>query len=403
MEYTYSDTPTKSLTIASLLSPPETMRHDSFASVNHGSMAGKSFGSVASNGEPTKMSFQPTLEAESAIPSPPISPDKVIEKEKPSQETSQVGFLPQDLPVYPVSEGGDSVTSNVPLFPHNVAAPDEVAQSAQSIDTQAVIDSHIAARGAHTAQSPTSPTKEEYGIALEVQSMQSNVLELFRKDPKAYWEREKALWATYALATQKKQQRELERRQQRLLEAKNPLKKIASTPVFKKPRKPPTPRAQRTPRSITHTLFHDPWVSTAVKEHVPAPIRAPRSPVVRSDFDKWQMIPDYSPPSAASDGKLKSDWKGQPLDLSNDPDRHLLQPDELRLASTLRLSCAAYLHSKRSIFEARLNKMRTGKDNTFRKTDAQKACKIDVNKASKLHTAFEKVGWFNPEYFREYL
>src|SRR4030095_11349090 len=92
---------------------------------------------------------------------------------------------------------------------------------------------------------------------------------------------------------------------------------------------------------------------------------------------------------------LKADWKGQMLDLSNDPDRHVLDPAEVGLAATLRLSCATYLCSKRRIFEARLNALRIGKE--FRKTDAQQACKIDVNKASKLWTAYEKVGWFQPE------
>jgi hypothetical protein len=98
---------------------------------------------------------------------------------------------------------------------------------------------------------------------------------------------------------------------------------------------------------------------------------------------------------------LKADWKGQMLDLGRDADRHVLDPAEVNLAATLRLSCATYLCSKRRIFEARLNALRIGKE--FRKTDAQQACKIDVNKASKLWTAYEKVGWFKPEYFRQYI
>ncbi|KAJ5126228.1 hypothetical protein N7526_008405 [Penicillium atrosanguineum] len=98
---------------------------------------------------------------------------------------------------------------------------------------------------------------------------------------------------------------------------------------------------------------------------------------------------------------LKADWKGQMLDLSNDPDRHLLSPAELNLASTLRLSCATYLCSKRRIFEARVRALGVGKE--FRKTDAQQACKIDVNKASKLWTAYERVGWFKPDFFQQYV
>ena len=89
------------------------------------------------------------------------------------------------------------------------------------------------------------------------------------------------------------------------------------------------------------------------------------------------------------------------LDLSNDPDRHLLHEAEVNLAATLRLSCATYLCSKRRIFQARIEALRIGKE--FRKTDAQQACKIDVNKASKLWSAYEKVGWFRKEYFEKYL
>jgi len=38
----------------------------------------------------------------------------------------------------------------------------------------------------------------------------------------------------------------------------------------------------------------------------------------------------------------------------------------------------------------------------FRKTDAQQACKIDVNKASKLWTAFDKAGWFQNKWMEPF-
>jgi hypothetical protein len=63
------------------------------------------------------------------------------------------------------------------------------------------------------------------------------------------------------------------------------------------------------------------------------------------------------------------------------------------LAANLRLDAATYLTSKRRMFIARLNCLKISKE--FRKTDAQQACKIDVNKASKLWTAFDKVGWLD--------
>lgn len=375
------------------------MRYDSFVSANHGSMAATSFASAATSGEAVQTPTQQMLEPESVIPSPPISPEKIVEKDKSAQEQSQVNGVVVDPPAYAPSEAGESVASNIPLFPSNVATSDESDRSAPSVDSQSVIDSHIAARNAHSTRTSPTPTKEEYAIALGVQKMQSNVLELFMKDPKAYWEREKSLWDSYRVAAQKKQQRDLEKQRQRKLLPKDPLKKVASTPAFKRPRQPAAPRAQRTPRQITQNSSRDPWAPLGIREYVPTPPRAPRPPVVRGDFE-WRSIPDYCPPANAPEGRLKTDWKGQPLDLSNDPDRDNLTSDEIRLASTLRLSCAAYLHSKRNIFRALLEKMRIGKE--FRKTDAQQACSIDVNKASKLWTAFEKVGWFHPDHFRKY-
>jgi hypothetical protein len=140
---------------------------------------------------------------------------------------------------------------------------------------------------------------------------------------------------------------------------------------------------------------------------MPTPRITPKAPRVigtnRDDVD-FDALPDFAPPLStlpSNPNVLKVDWKGQVLDLSYDPHRHWLHEAEVKLAASLRLSCATYLCSKRRIFQARLDAMRIGKE--FRKTDAQQACKIDVNKASKLWTAYDKVGWFNPSFFRQHL
>lgn len=115
-------------------------------------------------------------------------------------------------------------------------------------------------------------------------------------------------------------------------------------------------------------------------------------------------LPDYCPPLTTlpeRTNNLKVDWKGNALDLSRDPYLHLLHRDEIGLAASLRLDCATYLTSKRRIFIRRLECARIGKE--FRKTDAQQACKIDVNKASKLWTAYEKVGWLRIEHMRQFI
>lgn len=119
-----------------------------------------------------------------------------------------------------------------------------------------------------------------------------------------------------------------------------------------------------------------------------------------------ENIPDYSPDTsltlpANNSRALKVEWKGQPMDLKNDPNASKLHPAEVVLASTLRLPCNVYLDSKRRLFFEKVSRLKNGMQ--FRRTDAQKACRIDVNKASRLFAAFEKVGWLNDEHFAKYL
>lgn len=79
----------------------------------------------------------------------------------------------------------------------------------------------------------------------------------------------------------------------------------------------------------------------------------------------------------------------------------MLHPYELDLASTLRMSCANYLLSKRRIFQGVLDVAKRQK--SFIKTDAQNVCSIDVNKASRLWEAFDNVGWFDMKYFKQHM
>jgi hypothetical protein len=139
------------------------------------------------------------------------------------------------------------------------------------------------------------------------------------------------------------------------------------------------------------------------KQSAPPAAKAPRPVSAREDID-YNSIPDYSPPLSTLGNNtkcLKVEWKGSPLPLDNDSDRHLLHDAEAAAASALRLSCAQYLTSKRRIFAAKLEKLKQGKE--FRKTDAQQACKIDVNKASRLWAAFDRVHWFDRRHFEQWL
>ena len=120
----------------------------------------------------------------------------------------------------------------------------------------------------------------------------------------------------------------------------------------------------------------------------------------------YNSIPDYAPPiSSLHPGNvhiLQVHWRQKAfVDLSIDPDRHMLHEAELKLATSLNLSCAKYLCTKRRIFQARLKALQEGRD--FKKTDSLKTCKIDSNKASKICGVFEKVGWFDEKYFLGYL
>lgn len=116
----------------------------------------------------------------------------------------------------------------------------------------------------------------------------------------------------------------------------------------------------------------------------------------------FENLPDYSPSVSTLNGQqLKAEWKGTPMDLSNDPKVDLLEESEVALAATLRLPAHLYLDSKRRLFAEKVHRLRQGLP--FRRTDAQKACRIDVNKASRLFSAYEKVGWLDNHHFESFL
>ncbi|KAK9374647.1 uncharacterized protein V1513DRAFT_445543 [Lipomyces chichibuensis] len=152
------------------------------------------------------------------------------------------------------------------------------------------------------------------------------------------------------------------------------------------------------PLNVSPTVFTLP---TAQKRSSLSPESSPRMSTVHDiDLDD---VPDFCPPLSSLDGTkgMRTDWKGNAMDLSDDPDRELLHPYELQLASVLRLPCAMYLDSKKRIFAERVFRARKGLQ--FRRTDSQKACRIDVNKATRLFVAFERVGWFDDKWLSPYL
>lgn len=185
----------------------------------------------------------------------------------------------------------------------------------------------------------------------------------------------------------------------------------ASSNALMSPSRPSTP----VPQSGSSTPLRQPSTPKQPgRTSTPKPRSTPKS--ARSGFANGgsvtpsrvhdlsvSQLEDFAPStSTLSSGKaLRADWKGAPMDLSNDPDVHLLHPAEVYLASVLRLTVAVYLDSKKRLFAEKVHRLRQGLQ--FRRTDSQKACRIDVNKASRLFSAYEKVGWLEDDLFNQYL
>jgi len=291
--------------------------------------------------------------------SPPISP--------PSKNIS-----PDDTPT--------TVLRDPILFPHDSNSSSQPPLFVDH-DCNRIVEEHVKARESSKFRAVSPPRHDEY---VEVLEFKSNVAQQYNADRKA--------WA----------QRELAQ-----LRADNLLKMggrryttIAPASASGVRNVRPTPKASKPGNGMR----------VAKPAHAPKPAPGFRGTtpdagkrVAREDKE-FNALPDYCPPLSALPNKpnsLKVGWKGAPIDLRSDPHAHLLYPDEVHLAANLRLDCATYLTSKRRIFIKRIEAYRIGKE--FRKTDAQQACKIDVNKASKLWQAFDKVGWLQPKYIMQYV
>jgi hypothetical protein len=327
-----------------MLSPPEPIPHDSFSR------------SLSTSSTDFKMTGPSMAIVKSQQPmTPPISP--ASKNSLPEVSHSEV----RDPILYP-NEGPSPQT---PLF--------------RETDTQQVVEEHVAAREPDSFRSVSPPRHSEYQLALEFKSQVAQAFNANRR-----------LWAQRELA---------QLREDNLLKMGGRRYTTIAPATGIRVIKPPKPSRH-----------------TGVKNGVSKPPRAPKLPrdiqlhtpdaakrVAREDKD-FSSLPDYCPPVSSLPNKpnsLKVDWKGAPIDLKFDPHAHLLHPDEIYLAANLRLDCATYLTSKRRIFIKRIEAYKIGKE--FRKTDAQQACKIDVNKASKLWQAFDRVGWLHPKWITKFV
>lgn len=296
----------------------------------------------------------------------------------------------RDPILYPASQVQAVIPAGQPLFPlePSIAITDDVANKA--------VSNYMSMHMAQTNKKVNQPTREEYLLAL---SFLSTLGRTYNRNPGAYMKRtreetEDQYWKAKRICAKPGDKAESIRIAP--APAKLPKRAIKAAPAV-----PAGPRVRRTPKPspTVRLLLSPPKGRSATPD-----VRVPGTK--RPEDTDFRALPDYSPPTSTlpkgNPKCLKADWASpNVLNLSTDPDRGLLHEAELNLAATLRLSCATYLCSKLRIFAARVNALRIGKE--FRKTDAQQACKIDVNKASKLWTAFDKVGWFDPSHFKRYL
>ncbi|SPQ19840.1 b7e56077-6ac3-46ec-a490-bc00d0b1adfa [Thermothielavioides terrestris] len=345
------------------------------------------------------------LPSEKAAPSPaeqvprePLSPP-VSPFSHPSSTISPAPPLGlsdgKDPILYPAGEPRASAPTG-PLFS---LIPESVVNYKEA--TERLVNEHIASRPAGLFRDSTPPKPEDYELAL---FFKSNCFRMFRDNPQEWLRKERALLRADRRRTAPSFQ---PHKLPHILPAAKPAvsgpqpSKTPSARVQKpSPQKPRPPKVRvQNPRPIRATPA--PARETI---HVGTPEPRVRTVAPNREDKDFASLQDLSPPLStlpAKGNSLKVDWKGNALDLTNDPYRDLLHPDELILASNLRLDCATYLTSKRRIFLRRLECAEKGKE--FRKTDAQQACKIDVNKASKLWQAYEKVGWLDIEWMRQYM
>lgn len=334
---------------------------------------------------------QPRMMPE-VLPSPPISPWPKSEHKGEHGNGKTMGMtktedLMKDPPLYPSSEPDvEMMAAEEPLFP----------LEPNSRNADALITKHMASHMFQFRESVNQPTREEYLLALACVPIVSRG---YNRNPGAWLKRERDI-LDERFGEAKRVRKAPKAAPSRVLAT------LAAAPARIIKKKSSTPQAPRAPRVKRATPKTTPRAKV-LDSFDAASTTSPKVRVIganRDDSD-YRSLPDYCPPTSTlpknNPRALKAEWAGKLLDLTNDPDLHMLPEAEIHLASTLRLSGATYLCSKRRIFEARLHALRIGKE--FRKTDAQQACKIDVNKASKLWTAYERVGWFKREYFEQYL
>lgn len=379
---------TKPVAISDLLvTPPEAVPYESF---DHWAIQASNTTPPMVTGETIlHTAAKPFRKPQQAL-SPPISPLTKIG----NQDHATV-HDDKDPILYPE---GSTPSATEPLFKKSL-----------SPEGQNAVDEHISSRAFEKATPFTArvkpPTREDYGLVV-----------CFYED----------CWAKFFKSSPTEQMDWLRREKAQLREDDKARRgvntKTVSRPIKAKPLKP-RPAGTHTanmdviksatgPRSPSKVI--KPAASRPARPHASKPAQARRASdtpqpekkrtTTLADRD-FNSVPDYCPALESlndmPDGKemtIPAMGNARPFEQNEMHLIPLLHPMERKLATNLRLDPATYLTSKRRIFLARLRYFHYNKP--YRKTHAQHVCNIDVNKASKLWTAFDSVGWFDEKWVR---
>ena len=224
------------------------------------------------------------------------------------------------------------------------------------------------------------PTREQYKLILDI-AFKSKVMKQYNTNPNLYLKRQ----------LQENEENWQANKRQRI--------DVDSTTVLK-------PKEIKAPAA----LVHPPRVRKPAKKQIDQSgtpeIKHRRAPSKKTKVEfNYDDVPDYTPSlnTLPADKNFRVTWGGHVLDLSHDPNNHLLHPAELQLASKLRFPCDQYLKTKRRVFVGRVNSLIKHPNKQFCKTDAQQVGGVDVNKLSQLWEAYNSIGWFDVNHFRDHV
>lgn len=399
-----------------LLSPPSSKKHDSF------DMSPSEVAMHYSSSSPIKGCSVSQGKMPVQMPSPEISP-----RNKAAHAFSNPGIHRMDVDPPVVPDDGTRHDFATPLFPpsqrtesadleidaRNTQAPLASKEPVEAIETHQRISSHIKATS-HQFRAPTErPTNQDY---LLMANMFRKMTTMYNESPKDYLRDLRKFNSKYTF--NRLPHHRITKPGQNLrplapasASAANRRQAGSPSPTSRKinvatPKQPVRPRAT-TKRSAPRKKIAGPNVKMVTPSK-------PRSSATKVDVSlkdrlEFAQIPNYAPdpnttlPRLANGEvdplvlvkamtKTHNNFKGPEDDMMAQ-----LHPAERQLAIKCGLSGWKYAAQKRRIFKAIWKRKKFGLE--VKRTHAQEACSIDVNKASSMLEAWQSVGWDDPKHY----